>query len=93
MEVKGFPERIQRAAYDVTPHAISPSHNRLGEFVGGFSRMATRRLASQWKKRIDQLADELRRVKFAAPEGFDADAMQFWPMGMADGLVRPAKPV
>ena len=56
------------------------SNHVLGEFVEALPKMVPRKVSSEWKKRLKQLAYEVRRVEFEIPEPFHEIA--FWPMGL-----------
>ncbi len=60
-------------------NAYSKNHP-LGQFVEALPRMSAQPLASRWKKRIKQLAYEIRRVDFEIPEPFND--VDFWPLGI-----------
>ncbi|WP_145054907.1 phospholipase D family protein [Lignipirellula cremea] len=60
-------------------NAFSRNHP-LGQFVEALPGMGVRPLATQWKKRISQLAYEIRRVEFEIPEPFEK--LEFWPLGI-----------
>ena len=62
-------------------NAIARNHP-LGKFVEALPRMVRRGLTPTWRRRIQQLADEIRRVEFTAPEPFEE--MKFWPIGIQD---------
>ncbi len=65
-------------------NAFARNHN-LGRFVDALPDMvaAPRKLAPVWKKRIEQLAHEIRRVEFEVPSPFED--LQFWPIGVGPG--------
>lgn len=52
----------------------------LGDFVRALARLAVRPLGANIQARIEQIAEEVRRVAFEAPEGFDE--IRFWPLGI-----------
>ncbi len=54
----------------------------LGQFVESLPKMSRRSLASEWRKRIEQLAHELRRVDFSLPEQFED--VRYWPIGIGE---------
>ena len=60
-------------------NAYSKNHP-LGQFVESLPGMSVRPMAAQWKKRIMQLAREIRRVEFEIPEPFED--LDFWPLGL-----------
>lgn len=55
------------------------SNHALGEFVEALPRMSPRKMHPEWRKRMRQLAYEIRRVEFEIPEPFEE--MAFWPLG------------
>lgn len=60
-------------------NAFSQNHP-LGRFAESLPRMSVRKLSKPWRKRIDALAYEIRRVDFELPEGIDE--LAFWPIGI-----------
>jgi hypothetical protein len=63
-------------------NAINANHP-LGQFVEALPGMSINPLSPQWKKRISQLAREIRRVAFELPEQFDE--LAFHPLGITTG--------
>ena len=64
------------------------SRNRgLSRFVGALPAMATRSVGEEAKANIERIADELLRVRFDEPEGFDD--LAFWPIGLDESEVWP----
>ncbi|MBA3319147.1 MAG: hypothetical protein H0T50_13800 [Gemmatimonadales bacterium] len=61
----------------------------LGEFFASLPTMAIRNLPEPAGARATKMADELRRVKFELPEGFDD--LIFWPIGHAQKEMWPFK--
>ncbi len=61
-------------------NAFSKNHP-LGQFVESLPGMSVRPMATHWKKRILQLAQDIRRVEFEIPEQFEDIA--FWPLGIS----------
>lgn len=59
----------------------------LGEFVEALPQMSARSLSTTWQKRIDQLAYEIRRVKFEIPDPFEE--LDFWPLGIGSPNSKP----
>lgn len=58
------------------------SANRpLADLVAALPGLAVRGIPPERRARIELLADELRRVRFETPEGFDA--YRFWPLGIS----------
>ena len=68
-------------------NAFTQNHP-LGRFVAALPDMAIRGVSKSWKKRIDDLAHEIRRVDFERPDM--VDQLQFWPIGI-DADQDPAK--
>lgn len=62
-------------------NAIANNHP-LGRFVEGLPKMSTRGLSKEWRKRIGELAYDIRRVNFDVPEPFEE--ITFWPIGLDD---------
>lgn len=54
----------------------------LGEFAEALPKMMRRPLSPLWRKRVEQLAQDLRRVEFHVPEPFDE--IDYWPLGIGD---------
>lgn len=67
-------------------NAFARNHT-LGEFVESLSSMSPGGLAPIWKKRLGQLADDVRRVDFEIPEPFEE--LAFWPLGISDAPIWP----
>jgi len=59
-------------------NAISINHP-LGQFLESLPGMCRRGVSKEWKKRIEQMAYEVRRVEFEIPDGFDS--FRFLPIG------------
>jgi len=58
----------------------------LGDFVRALGELAVRRpQRADVRARLDQLGEEVRRVAFELPEGFDE--IRFWPLGI-EGYAR-----
>ncbi len=57
------------------------SNHALGEFIEALPKMASRKMSSVWRERLQQLAYEIRRVEFQIPEPFQE--MAYWPIGHA----------
>jgi hypothetical protein len=62
-------------------NAIAANHP-LGDFMVGLPKLALRRVAPERRKGILRMADELRRVRFTWPEGFDERRCGFWVSGL-----------
>lgn len=67
-------------------NAFARNH-ALGEFVESLRSMSPSGLVPVWKKRLDQLADDVRRVDFELPEPFEE--LAFWPLGIGTVPVWP----
>ncbi len=65
-------------------NAISESRP-LAEFVAALPSLALQPLTPQRQVLVDTIADELLRVRFSPPEGFES--FRFWPMGHDDKRV------
>lgn len=59
-------------------NAISVNHP-LGQFLESLPGLCPRGVSKEWKKRIEQMAYEVRRVEFEIPDGFDS--FRFLPIG------------
>lgn len=62
-------------------NAIAANHP-LADFVAALPGLATRALAPERRREIAKIADELRRVRFTWPEGFDGSRCRFWAGGL-----------
>jgi hypothetical protein len=51
----------------------------LGDFIGMLPSLAVRGVSAEASARVTRFADELRKVAFVPPEGFDE--YEFWPIG------------
>jgi hypothetical protein len=60
-------------------NAFTQNHP-LGRFVEALPNMAIRGVSKSWKKRINDLAYEIRRVDFERPDM--VEQLQFWPIGI-----------
>lgn len=60
-------------------NAFSKNHP-LGKFVEALPAMTVQPLAQRWKRRLEQLAYEIRRVDFEVPEPFSE--IDYWPLGI-----------
>lgn len=60
-------------------NAFTQNH-QLGRFVEALPKMAIRGVSKSWKKRINDLAYEIRRVDFELPDM--VEQLQFWPIGI-----------
>jgi hypothetical protein len=59
---------------------LVPDSDPLADFVAALPALATASVTPERAAAIAQLAGELRRVRFAPPEGFSR--VTFWPMGI-----------
>ncbi len=66
-------------------NAIASNHP-LADFVAALPNLALRPLAPKRRQGVAKIADELRRVRFTWPEGFDEGQCRFWAAGL-DGRV------
>jgi hypothetical protein len=62
-------------------NAIAANHP-LGDFLAALPKFALRRVLPQRRQGIMKMADELRRVRFTWPEGFDERQCRFWVAGL-----------
>ncbi len=69
-------------------NAFAANHP-LADFVAALPRLAVRPVSDSVKGRIAQLQEELRKVAFELPEGFDE--CYFWPLGIEDYRASPFK--
>jgi hypothetical protein len=60
-------------------NAFTQNH-ALGRFVEALPNMSIRGVSKSWKKRINDLAYEIRRVDFERPDM--VEQLQFWPLGI-----------
>jgi hypothetical protein len=56
------------------------ANHPIADFVRALPGMATQAVSQAVKDRVEVFQDELRRVKFELPEGFDE--YRFWPLGL-----------
>lgn len=61
----------------------------LGDFFAALPDFALRDLPPEAKGAIRQIGEELRRVRFELPEGFEE--LSFWPLGIAGASKNPLK--
>jgi hypothetical protein len=62
-------------------NAIAANHP-LGDFIAALPKLALRRVEPERRQGIMKMADELRRVRFTWPEGFDERQCRFWVAGL-----------
>lgn len=61
-------------------NAIAANHP-LGDFFAALPELSKRTLPADTLKRVEQCAAEVRRVRFAPPDGFEE--VRYWPLGIA----------
>jgi hypothetical protein len=66
--------------------AIAANHP-LADFIEALPSLAIRALPEETRVAVQQLADEVRRVRFELPEGFEEVA--FWPLGIEGHFTFP----
>ena len=69
-------------------NAIAVNHP-LGDLVAALPGLALRPLPAKRRQGVEKIADELRRVRFTWPEGFDEDQCRFWVAGLDGRTVAP----
>jgi hypothetical protein len=69
-------------------NAIAANHP-LADFVAALPPLALRPLARERRQDVAKIADELRRVRFTWPEGFDENKCRFWVAGLNRRAVLP----
>ena len=69
-------------------NAIAANHP-LGDFIAALPKLALRRVSPERRQGIMKMADELRRVRFTWPEGFDERQCRFWVGGVDEQAVSP----
>jgi hypothetical protein len=69
-------------------NGIAANHP-LGDFIATLPKLASRSLGVQRRRDIANMADELRRVRFAWPEGFDESQCRFWVAGLDGRTATP----
>lgn len=77
---------------ELTDRSNAIAANRhLAEFVGALPGLArrSRPLPSGRRQGVAKIADELRRVRFTWPEGFDESQCRFWVAGLEGRTVSP----
>lgn len=67
-------------------NAIAANHP-LADFVAALPHFALRSLASERRQGVSKIADELRRVRFTLPDGFDE--CRFWAAGLTGRAISP----
>jgi hypothetical protein len=69
-------------------NAIAANHP-LADFIDALPSLVLRSLARERRQYIAKISDELRRVRFIWPEGFDGDQCRFWAAGLNSRAVSP----
>lgn len=69
-------------------NAIAANHP-LGDLIAALPKLALRRLTSERRQQILAMADELRRVRFTWPDGFDERQCRFWVAGLDGKTASP----
>lgn len=69
-------------------NAIAANHP-LGNFLAALPDLSLRPLAARRRQGVTKIADELRRVRFDWPEGFDEAECRFWVGGLDGRITAP----
>jgi hypothetical protein len=69
-------------------NAIAANHP-LADFVAALPGLARLTLPQERRQGVSKIADELRRVRFIWPEGFDENQCRFWVAGLEGRTVAP----
>ena len=69
-------------------NAIAVNHP-LGDLVAALPGLALRPLPRGRRQGVEKIADELRRVRFTWPDGFDEHQCRFWVAGLDGRTVAP----
>jgi hypothetical protein len=69
-------------------NAIAANHP-LADLIAALPSLARLRLPGPRRQGIDKIADELRRVRFTWPEGFDEKECRFWVAGLNGRIAAP----
>jgi hypothetical protein len=69
-------------------NAIAANHP-LADFVAALPGLARLALPRERRQGVAKIADELRRVRFTWPEGFDENESRFWVGGLEGKAVSP----
>jgi hypothetical protein len=72
-------------------NAIAANHP-LADFIAALPSLARQPFPRERRQGIVTIADELRRVRFTWPEGFDDDQCRFWVAGLDGKAVTPFGP-
>lgn len=69
-------------------NAIAANHP-LANFIASLPGLARHRLPRERRQGVAKIADELRRVRFTWPEGFDENKCRFWVGGLDGKATTP----
>lgn len=69
-------------------NAIAANHP-LGDLVAALPKLAINEVSAERRNGIKKMAEELRRVRFTWPDGFDEKACGFWVAGLDGRKVDP----
>lgn len=69
-------------------NAIAANHP-LADFIEALPGLARHRLPRERRQGVAKIADELRRVRFTWPEGFEEDQCRFWVAGLDGKFTTP----
>jgi hypothetical protein len=69
-------------------NAIAANHP-LADFIGKLPGLARHRLPRERRQWVARIADELRRVRFTWPEGFEGEQCRFWVAGLDEKATAP----
>ena len=72
-------------------NAIAANHP-LADFIAALPGLTRQPFPRERRQGIATIADELRRVRFTWPEGFDDDQCRFWVAGLDGNAVTPFGP-
>lgn len=66
-----------------------PANRPLAEFIGALPQLCLHSLPAARKKTAAKIADELLRVRFEWPEGFERESCRFWSSGLDGKRIEP----
>jgi hypothetical protein len=69
-------------------NAIAANHP-LADFIAALPGLAHQPFPRERRQGVAKIADELRRVRFTWPEGFDEDECRFWAAGLDGKAIAP----
>ena len=69
-------------------NAIAANHP-LADLMAALPSLARQALPRPRRQRVEKIADELRRVRFTWPEGFDEKECRFWVAGLNGKIATP----